>query len=69
MSRVRTGTSHFRSLDAAAAYYRAYGFSYDDVVAKLRAGEIHIGPPPAKPGDTVGLQHDEGRYFIETRTP
>jgi hypothetical protein len=34
------------------------------VNAKIAAGEIHIGPPALKPGQTLSLHREEGRYFI-----
>jgi hypothetical protein len=34
------------------------------VDAKIAAGEIHIGPPALKPGQTLSLHREEGRYFI-----
>jgi hypothetical protein len=57
------GTSHFVSLMRALAYYEPYGLDAADVKAKIEAGEIHIGKPTTKPGETLRL-NDEGRYII-----
>ncbi|OYV38946.1 MAG: hypothetical protein B7Z80_08705 [Rhodospirillales bacterium 20-64-7] len=64
---MKWGTSHFESKDAAISYYRPYGYSNtaQAVERKLADGEIHIGKPEAKPGQTVTLNREEGRYFIE----
>ena len=61
------GTSHFESKEAAVRYYAPYHYSdtAKAVERKLEEGEIHIGPPTAKPGERVYLNHQEGRYFIE----
>ncbi len=61
-----TGTSHFNSLSAAYAYYAPYGSSVADVNAKIKAEEIHIGPPAAPKGSIVKA-NKEGRYVIETK--
>jgi hypothetical protein len=47
----------------ALAYYEPYGLDAADVKAKIEAGEIHIGKPTTKPGETLRL-NDEGRYII-----
>ena len=63
---VRHGTSHFMSRDAAIRYYRPYHYP-DTALAvdrKLREGEIHIGQPTAKPGESVKVDID-GRYWID----
>ena len=64
---MRWGTSHFESKAAAVRYYQPY--HYGDTTAaverKLEEGEIHISLPAAKPGQTVTLNREEGRYFIE----
>ena len=62
---TRWGTSHFESRAAAIRYYRPYGYTAASVERKIVEGEIHIGPPEAKPGQTVTLNREEGRYFIE----
>lgn len=66
---IRTGTSHFKSREAAMRYYRDYG--YTDLAGvvdrKLADGEIHIGPPTLKPdGSERFVLIDNGtRYAIE----
>lgn len=66
-----TGTSHFVSFDAAARYYAdtegGIGAGTAAAARKLDAGEIHIGPPESKPGDTLKINNEEGRYFIESK--
>jgi len=63
---VSTGTAHFRSVHDAVEYYRPYG--YEDVKyaveCKLRDGEIHIGRPSVKPGESLRIDED-GRYWIK----
>lgn len=78
------GTSHFVSYSAALAYYRPYhgeplapGKRFRDdtnenraaVDAKLAAGEIHIGPPTLRPGQSLSLHREERRYFITETSP
>lgn len=66
---IRTGTSHFKSREAAMRYYAPYGFT--DVAravdCKLADGEIHIGPPALKSdGSERFILIDGGlRYAIE----
>lgn len=62
---TRIGTAHFASIAAARSYYAGQGFDAADVLDKLEAGEIHIGPPEGKPGDRIHLDQSEGRFFIE----
>jgi hypothetical protein len=61
---VRYGTCNFESFTAALAYYRPYGFSPEDLVGKLDAGEIAIGMPDVPEGGHVYL--DNCRYIVET---
>jgi hypothetical protein len=61
---VRYGACNFESFPAAVDYYRAYGFSYDDVADKLDGGEIAIGVPDVPPGTFVYVS--SGRYIVET---
>lgn len=67
---TRTGTPYFISITAARQYYRPY--HYEDTAAavtrKLATGEIHIGPPPLKPGQTAAPDQ-EGRYIITDQEP
>lgn len=64
---TRWGTSHFVSYEKAVAYYSGQGYSNTQTAVdrKLSDGEIHIGAPEAKPGQTVTLNREEGRYFVE----
>jgi hypothetical protein len=61
---TRWGTSHFESLAAAEKYYRCYGVTKDNVGRKITEGEIHIGKPELKSGQTLRLDEDR-RYWIE----
>lgn len=75
---MKTGTSHFPSYGAALRYYRPYCAPFQtqygrtertqvvrDVVShKLNAGEISIGKPALKPGETLSIE--DNRYFINT---
>lgn len=60
------GTSHFVSRSAAMRYYKDYG--YDDVKSavdsKIRDGEIHIGKPSLKAGQSLKLIDGGKRYAI-----
>ena len=67
-----TGTSHFVSTHSAIEYYRPYEPNMNDwellalIVSKLSAGEISIGKPELKPGQTLSVIKGEGRYAIHT---
>ena len=67
---MRIGTSHFVNRAAAIRYYRPY--EGDDAPAavnrKLIAGEIHIGPPALRPGETCRPDVD-GRYIVDRKGP
>jgi len=62
-----TGTHHFVSRDAAVRYYKPY--HYDDTTAavarKITEGEIAIGEPLLKPGQTLSIIDNGTRYAIE----
>jgi hypothetical protein len=60
------GTSYFVSERDAVWYYRKYegANAKRAVQRKLEAGEIHIGKPPLKPGDTLSLIDNGTRYAI-----
>ncbi len=60
------GTAHFKDLRAAKLYYRDYGYDGEEVNAKLRAGEIFIGPPKLKDGERVILIDHYRRYAVVT---
>lgn len=62
---IRTGTAHFVSEDAACDYYARQGDDIADVLAKIEAGEIHIGKPEIKEGQRLSVIKGEGRYQIE----
>ena len=63
-----TGTSHFVSLQAAHRYYALQNEGWDNVTEKIEKGEIHIGPPTAKPGERVIILGDGYRYAITEGT-
>ena len=64
---TQVGTSYFRSKAGAVAYYRDYEGSNAKaaVERKLREGQIHIGPPPLKPGQRAYLIDGGLRYAVE----
>jgi hypothetical protein len=57
---TRTGTNHFKNLDAAIKYYAAYGFNRNDVLNKWKNLEIEIGEIN-KPNYILDK---DGRYWI-----
>lgn len=73
---MKTGTCYFPSYGAALRYYRPYEapFSPDSsresrtaqvraaVDRKLNEGEIHIGKPTLKPGETLTIE--DNRYHL-----
>ncbi len=62
------GTNHFRSTYAACQYYAEYGLSRDDVLEKIRTGEIVVWKKPeTKPGEHVVLIDNGARYAIITK--
>jgi len=61
---IRIGTSHFVSVATARRYYADYGFTGQYVWRKVKAGEIHIGPPVTKPGQRVEVIDNGTRYAI-----
>jgi hypothetical protein len=64
-----TGTSYFPSKAHAESYYTPYYAGFSDfnfnkiIKEKIQSGEIHIGKPPIKPGQTLFIQ--DNRYFIQ----
>ena len=58
------GTSHFRSEDDAVRYYWSYGLDRRDVARKIREGEISIGQPALRDGETAILIDNGTRYAI-----
>jgi len=69
MTNVVWGTAFFVSKAAAITYYRPY--HYEDVVEavnrKLAEGEIHIGPPPLEPGESLVIIDQGTRYAIREK--
>jgi hypothetical protein len=63
-----TGTNHFVSMDAAIYYYSEYGYDAADVCDKQNAGEIAIGKPELKPGQTLSVIDNGTRYAITDRS-
>lgn len=62
------GTSYFRSMAHAAWYYEPqYGKAAMTIVPeKVRLGEIHIGMPPLKKGETCFLIDNGCRWAVNT---
>ena len=68
------GTSYFVSRAMAVCYYKPYeGGNLKDasqaVDRKIAAGEIHIGAPKLKAGETLSIIDDGTRYAIKEPTP
>ena len=63
------GTAHFVSRPHAVIYYRKQHATLLETVravdAKLRGGEIHIGPPRLLSGQTLIKVDGGARYAIE----
>lgn len=71
---MKTGTCYFPTYGAALRYYRPYAGHYSDgsktqteavralVDQRLNEGEIHIGKPDLKPGETLSIE--DNRYHI-----
>lgn len=57
------GTHHFTSIARACKYHEPYGYDKEDVLLKLKEGEIAIGPPVMGAGESMTI-NDEGRYVI-----
>lgn len=69
---IRTGTCHFVSIERAALYYAAQESvssteGYRIALRKYQAGEIRLGEPALKPGETLSINEEEGRYFTESK--
>lgn len=62
---MRVGTSHFVSMASAQRYYADYHLTAAAVARKIAEGEIHIGQPETKPGQTLSLIDNGTRYAIE----
>lgn len=63
---MKIGTCHFRNRAAAVRYYGQYEDNPEAAVRrKIAAGEIRIGPPPIKTGETCYTDQDE-RYIVDT---
>jgi hypothetical protein len=62
------GTSYFRSLMHAVWYYKGqYGeYALEIVPTKIRLGEIHVGLPPLKEGESCFLIDNGTRWAIDT---
>lgn len=80
---MKTGTCYFPSYGAALRYYRPYVQFEDLsnispgtaqtvglrrlIDRKLNEGEIHIGKPDLKPGQTLSIE--DNRYHITEASP
>ena len=69
MSKTTWGTSYFVSRQAAIAYYTPYenndrSDAIEAVWHKLEEGEIHIGVPHLKTGETLSIIDGGLRYAI-----
>ena len=65
---MHIGTSYFRSKRAAVRYYSYENWNIEvveqSVYRKIKSGEIHIGKPPLKPGQSLELIDGGNRYAI-----
>lgn len=63
---MRVGTAHFVSRKHAVKYYRDYHYEDTEkaVDQKLAEGEIHIGPPALKKGQSLELIDNGCRYCL-----
>jgi hypothetical protein len=64
---LAVGTAHFRDTVSAVTYYRAYGCTREDVLAKITRKEIAIGAPLKADGTRYEKcwTDADGRYWIE----
>lgn len=62
---TRYNTACFVSKEAAIKYFDSQECDSEEVERKIAAGEIFIGKPNCSPGDRIGLDLSEGRYFLE----
>ena len=62
------GTSYFRSVIHAEFYYKPqFGAASREIVSeKLKNGEIHVGYPPLKEGETCHLIDNGCRWAVRT---
>lgn len=67
MTKVTRVTSYFVDLYSAIRYYQRCGYENTCKVVKrkLREGEIYLGEPPVKSGETIILLDHGYRYGIE----
>lgn len=63
MNATTYGTSNFVNRNFAALYYARQGFTRADVERKIADGEVTIGRPKLKPGQSARPDED-GRYHI-----
>lgn len=69
MAQIITGTANFESIFQAVRYYAEYNpkAQHDELVRyvkhKIQEGEIAIGEPDLKEGETMYI-NNEGRYCI-----
>ena len=66
---VTVGTSYFKDIASAQRYYAEY--DYEDVAStvarKIAEGEIHIGKPDVRVGETLSLIDNGTRYAITSK--
>lgn len=60
------GTANFVSKATAIRYYQPYFYENTAVAVeqKIAEGEIFIGPPKVKPGETLSIIDDGTRYAV-----
>ena len=57
------GTACFEDTLSAVLYYKAYGYTREDVKAKILCKEVIIGKPNLREGERLHLDRD-GRYHL-----
>lgn len=65
---MRIGTNHFVAFAYAVIYYQKQGIDSGAVQQKYVDGEIKIGPPTLKDGESLVIIDDGCRYAIDVST-
>ena len=59
------GTCNFATFEDAVLYYKKQQIGEQQVLRKLKSGEIQIGKPRIRKGERLHIDPKEGRYIIE----
>ena len=63
MSRTVIGTAHFKTIVDVFSYYERT-HSVNQIARKIRAGDVHIGPPPLELGEFDRYLDEDQRYHL-----